>query len=79
MLRGTYLNSGFTTIRDAGGTHPDMAKALQNGTLYGPRLFPSGAILSQTAGHGDWRHETVGNPTLDGTDPYMTGRSCGAR
>ena len=45
-----YLDSGFTTIRDAGGTHPDFARAIEAGLIYGPRLFPSGAVISQTAG-----------------------------
>jgi imidazolonepropionase-like amidohydrolase len=48
-----FLDHGFTTIRDAGGTHPDLARAFNSGQLYGPRVFPSGAIVSQTAGHGD--------------------------
>ena len=43
-----YLDSGFTTIRDAGGTHPDFARAIEAGLIYGPRLFPSGAGISQT-------------------------------
>ncbi len=68
-----FLDSGFTTIRDAGGTHPDFAKAIELGTIYGPRVFPSGAVLSQTAGHGDWREASVRNPTLDGGTPYIGG------
>ena len=67
-----YLDSGFTTIRDAGGTHPDMARAIEAGVIYGPRVFPSGPILSQTAGHGDWRPKSVRNPTLGGSNPYST-------
>jgi imidazolonepropionase-like amidohydrolase len=66
-----FLDSGFTTVRDAGGTHPDFARAIELGTVYGPRVYPSGAILSQTAGHGDWRHSTVPNPTLGGSSPYI--------
>lgn len=66
-----FLDSGFTTVRDAGGTHPDFAKAIELGTIYGPRVFPSGAVLSQTAGHGDWREASVRNPTLDGGTPYI--------
>ena len=68
-----FLNSGFTTVRDAGGTHPDLARAIELGTVHGPRVYPSGAILSQTAGHGDWRHSTVPNPTLGGSNPYIYG------
>ena len=66
----TYLDSGFTTIRDAGGTHPDFARAIEAGVIYGPRVFPSGAILSQTAGHGDWRHASQPHPSLVGRSPY---------
>lgn len=66
-----FLNSGFTTVRDAGGTHPDLARAIELGTVFGPRVFPSGAILTQTAGHGDWRHSSVPNPTLRGSNPYI--------
>ena len=43
-----YLYSGFTTVRDAGGTHPSFARAIDDGLLVGPRIFPSGATVSQT-------------------------------
>jgi imidazolonepropionase-like amidohydrolase len=66
-----FLDSGFTTIRDAGGTHPHLARAIEIGTVYGPRVFPSGAVLSQTGGHGDWRHGDQPHPSLKGGDPYM--------
>ena len=68
-----FLDSGFTTIRDAGGTHPDLARAINSGALYGPRVFPSGAIVSQTAGHGDWRDRSAPHPTHVGGSPYMAG------
>lgn len=68
-----FLDSGFTTVRDAGGTHPDLARAIELGTIYGPRVYPSGAVLSQTAGHGDWRHPTIPNPTLGNSNPYIYG------
>ena len=66
-----FLDSGFTTVRDAGGTHPDLARAFNSGALYGPRVFPSGAIISQTAGHGDWRMPHEPNPIITGGDPHM--------
>ncbi|MDH3622080.1 MAG: amidohydrolase family protein, partial [Gammaproteobacteria bacterium] len=66
-----FLDHGFTTVRDAGGTHPDLARAFNSGQLYGPRVFPSGAIVSQTAGHGDWRSRHDPNPAHTGGSPYM--------
>lgn len=48
-----YLLQGFTTCRDAGGNVLGMAKAIDNGRISGPRIFASGAFLSQTGGHGD--------------------------
>lgn len=66
-----FLDSGFTTIRDAGGTHPSLAQAIEQGIVYGPRVFPSGAVLSQTGGHGDWRHSAAPHPTLESGSPYM--------
>ena len=66
-----FLDHGFTTIRDAGGTHPDLARAFNSGQLYGPRVFPSGAIVSQTAGHGDWRQPQDENPAHTGGTPYL--------
>lgn len=68
-----YLDSGFTTIRDAGGTHPDFARAINSGSIVGPRVFPAGAIVSQTAGHGDFRSPDTPHPTLEGGTPYLIG------
>lgn len=49
----SYLNQGFTTARDAGCNILGMAKAINNGLLDGPRIFPAGGFLSQTGGHAD--------------------------
>ena len=49
------LLRGFTTLRDAGGPSFALKQAIDMGVLHGPRLFPSGAMVSQTAGHGDFR------------------------
>ena len=59
-----YLMSGFTTIRDAGGTHPDIARIIERGAIEGPRVYPSGAIVTQTSGHGDSRDPDDPHPTL---------------
>jgi len=60
----SYLDQGFTTVRDAGGTHPDLARAVDDGLFPGPRIYPSGAIITQTSGHGDFRDKNAPHPTL---------------
>jgi imidazolonepropionase-like amidohydrolase len=54
------LDEGFTTVRDAGGLEPAWSKAVDKGLLRGPRILPSGSVLSQTGGHGDGRLGHVG-------------------
>jgi imidazolonepropionase-like amidohydrolase len=49
------LMRGFTTIRDVGGPSFGLKQAIDEGTIIGPRIFPSGAIISVTSGHGDFR------------------------
>lgn len=52
---GATLMRGFTTIRDAGGPVFGLKRAIDTGLLPGPRIYPSGAMISQTSGHGDFR------------------------
>jgi imidazolonepropionase-like amidohydrolase len=52
------LMRGFTTVRDTGGADFGMKIALDTGLFEGPRLFISGAPISQTGGHADFRHRT---------------------
>ncbi|MCE8440711.1 metal-dependent hydrolase family protein [Rhodovulum sulfidophilum] len=52
---GATLMRGFTTIRDTGGPVFGLKLAIDSGVVTGPRIFPSGAMLSQTSGHGDFR------------------------
>jgi imidazolonepropionase-like amidohydrolase len=49
------LMRGFTTVRDLAGPSFALKKAIDTGLISGPRIYPSGAIISQTAGHGDFR------------------------
>jgi imidazolonepropionase-like amidohydrolase len=49
------LMQGFTTVRDAGGPVFGLKRAIDEGLVVGPRIFPSGAFISQTSGHGDYR------------------------
>ncbi|MBA4500843.1 metal-dependent hydrolase family protein [Marinobacterium marinum] len=52
---GATLMRGFTTVRDVGGPAFGLKTAIDRGVVAGPRIFPSGAIISQTSGHGDFR------------------------
>ena len=49
------LMRGFTSVRDAGGPAFALARAIDEGLVDGPRIYPSGAMISQTSGHGDFR------------------------
>lgn len=49
------LLRGFTTVRDVGGPTFGLKDAIDEGVIVGPRIFPSGAMISQTSGHGDFR------------------------
>lgn len=51
--RATLLR-GFTTVRDMAGPTFGLKAAIDAGTIPGPRVYPSGALISQTAGHGDF-------------------------
>jgi imidazolonepropionase-like amidohydrolase len=48
------LDAGFTTVRDLGGLDGGVAQAIDMGLVRGPRLLPSGPVLCQTGGHGDF-------------------------
>ena len=49
------LLRGFTTIRDLGGPSFGLKLAIDEGIVAGPRIFPSGAVITITGGHGDFR------------------------
>src|SRR5947209_19397360 len=52
---GDTLMRGFTTVRDLGGPSFDLKRAIDEGVINGPRIFPSGAMITVTSGHGDFR------------------------
>lgn len=59
-----FLPSGVTTVRDLCGASDGLRKHVDSGVLEGPRIYLSGACISQTSGHGDWRwNPDVLNPT----------------
>lgn len=49
------LMNGYTSIRDLGGPVFGLKQAIDRGLVPGPRIWPSGAFISQTGGHGDFR------------------------
>ncbi|WP_308560519.1 amidohydrolase family protein [uncultured Klebsiella sp.] len=49
------LLRGFTTVRDMGGPVFGLKRAIDEQITSGPRIYPSGAFISQTGGHGDFR------------------------
>jgi imidazolonepropionase-like amidohydrolase len=51
---GRTLMRGFTTVRDTGGPTFGLKRAIDAGAIPGSRVYPSGALISQTAGHGDF-------------------------
>ncbi|MGW4897787.1 amidohydrolase family protein [Kitasatospora sp. NPDC004240] len=48
------LMRGFTTVRDMAGDTEPLRRVLDRGLFPGPRIYPSQAAVSQTAGHGDF-------------------------
>jgi imidazolonepropionase-like amidohydrolase len=49
------LMRGFTTVRDLGGPSFGLKQAIDRGVVEGPRIWPSGAMITVTSGHGDFR------------------------
>lgn len=49
------LLRGFTSIRDMGGPAFGLKRGIDAGLVTGPRIWPAGAFISQTGGHGDFR------------------------
>ena len=73
--RDTLLR-GFTTVRDLGGPTFGLKRAIDEGTTVGPRIYPAGAIITITSGHGDFRQPSE-LPRIVGT-PQSRGEQTGA-
>lgn len=62
------LMTGFTTVRDLGGTGVNIAlrNAINKGTIVGPRIYTAGKAIGTTGGHADptngYRKDLMGNP-----------------
>jgi imidazolonepropionase-like amidohydrolase len=64
---GNILLRGFTSIRDLGGPSFGVKQSIDAGVINGPRFWPSGPMISQTAGHGDFRNINERPLSLGGT------------
>ena len=53
VVAGKLLDHGITTVRDAGSVTTGLKRAIDEGVIRGPRIYPSMNYLSQTCGHGD--------------------------
>ena len=73
------LMTGFTTVRDLGGTGVNIAlrNAINKGIVKGPRIFTAGKSIATTGGHADptngYRKDIMGDPgpnegVVNGTD-----------
>ena len=49
------LMRGFTSVRDMGGPIFGLKRAIDEQVVLGPRVWPSGAFITQTGGHFDFR------------------------
>jgi imidazolonepropionase-like amidohydrolase len=62
------LMSGFTTVRDLGGSTVNIAlrNAINKNLLVGPRVYTAGKMIATTGGHADptnsYRSDLMGNP-----------------
>lgn len=62
------LYTGFTTVRDLGGSGVNIAlrAAIEKGQVEGPRIYTAGKSIATTGGHADptngYRKDLMGNP-----------------
>lgn len=68
------LMRGFTAFRDLGGPGFGLKRAIDEGVIAGPRIWPAGAIISQTSGHGDFRSSAHDLPALSSRHAHFTER-----
>ena len=62
----TYLMNGYTTTRDVSGNTFALKKAIDQGHILGPRIYPSGPMISQTGGHSDHRMPSMSSQLVGG-------------
>lgn len=65
------LMRGFTAVRDVGGPVFPLKRAIDAGKVKGPRIWPSGPMISQTSGHADLRGPHEPSRRFTGKVPAM--------
>lgn len=76
IARDTLMN-GVTTVRDMAGDTFGLKRAIDDGSIPGPRIYPSGAMISQTSGHADFRMPVQDNPMFGGPIPVPDQKGAG--
>ena len=66
-----YLESGVTTIREMGGPATGLQIAIDKGYIPGPRVYPSGMMITQTSGHMDFRNPNHLPKEMGGSAPLI--------
>jgi imidazolonepropionase-like amidohydrolase len=65
------LMRGVTAVRDMAGNTFSLKRAVDEGIFMGPRIYPSGTMISQTSGHGDFRMQNEAHPQFGGQEPIF--------
>jgi imidazolonepropionase-like amidohydrolase len=72
------LYAGYTSFVELGGYGAEVKKVIDEGSIAGPNIYPAGAALSMTAGHGDafdlplgcaWQKQKPGFPGNNELNP----------
>ncbi len=64
------LMRGFTAVRDVGGPSFELKRLIDAGQIRGPRIWPSGPMISQTSGHADLRGPNEPSRRFTGKVPH---------
>jgi imidazolonepropionase-like amidohydrolase len=70
QMAENMLMRGFTSVRDAGGASIGIQRAIDDGWFKGPRIFSSGAFITQTSGHLDMRDRTNPHSHVGGANSH---------
>ena len=66
-----YLERGITTIREMAGPGVGLQIAIEKGYIPGPRVYPSGMMITQTSGHMDFRNPNHLPKGMGGAAPLI--------